>query len=143
MGISAVDADNCYDRVAHLITSLAFQAMGVKREACKLIQDMKFFLRTGFGDSKEFASSTGDIKTQGMCQGNGTAPAGWTVNSIAMINAHKRKGHGIHLWFPITNKTVHLAGTLFVDDTDVEHLVGDKGGYLCKRVSSAGAASLL
>ena len=83
---------------------------------------MKFFLRTGYGDSTEFASATGDIKTQGMCQGNGAAPAGWTVDSIAIINAHKRKGHGIHLRSPISNKTIHLAGTLFVDDTDVEHL---------------------
>ena len=83
---------------------------------------MKFFLRTGYGDSKDYASATGEIKTQGMCQGNGAAPAGWTVDSIVMINAHKRKGHGLHLRAPITNKRIHLAGTLFVDDTDVEHL---------------------
>jgi hypothetical protein len=124
--ISAVDADNCYDRIAHPIASLVFQALGVKKEACKsifiTIQDMKFFLRTGFGDSKEYASATGEIKTQGMCQGNGAAPAGWTLDSIVMISAHKRKRHGLHLRSPITNKRIHLAGTLFVDDTDVEHL---------------------
>ena len=72
-GISTVDADNCYDRISHPIVSLAFQALGVKNEACEsiftTIQDMKFFLRTGFGDSKECASATGDIKTQGMSQG--------------------------------------------------------------------------
>jgi hypothetical protein len=28
-----------------------------------------------------------DRKTQGMCQGNGTAPATWTVMSILMIAA--------------------------------------------------------
>jgi hypothetical protein len=39
-----------------------------------------------------------------------------------MIPAHKQNGHGIHLWCPISNKTFHLAGTLFVDDTDLEHL---------------------
>jgi hypothetical protein len=83
---------------------------------------MKFFLWTGFGDSKDFASAEGSIKTQGMCQGNGTASAGWMVDSIAMIQAHKQKGHGVHLWSPITNKTIHLAGTLFVDDTNLEHL---------------------
>jgi hypothetical protein len=125
-GISAVDADNCYDRIAHPIASLAFQVLGVKKEACEsiftTIQNMKFFLRTRYGDSTEFASATGDIKTQGMCQGNGAAPAGWTVDGIAIINAHKQKGHGIHLRSPISNKIIHLAGTLFVDDTDVEHL---------------------
>ncbi len=125
-GISDVDADNCYDRIAHPIALLVFQALGVKKEACEsiftTIQDMKFFLRTGFGDSKEYASATGEIKTQGMCQGNGAALAGWTVDSIVMISAHKRKGHGLHLQSPITNKRIHLAGTLFVGDTDVEHL---------------------
>ncbi len=76
----------------------------------------------GFGDSKEFASATGNVKTQGMCQGNGAAPAGWTVDSIAMNRAHKHKGHGVHLLCPITKKSMHLTGTLFVDDTDLEHL---------------------
>ena len=108
-GIGAVDADNCYDRIAHPSASLVFQSLGVRKEACELIfgtiQDMKFFLQTGFGDSKEFASAMGSIKTQGMCQGNGAAPVGWTVDSIAMINAHKCKGHGIHLKSPITNLT--------------------------------------
>ncbi len=85
------------------------------------IQDMKFFLRTGFGDSKVYVGSTDGKKTQGLCQGNGAAPAGWTVTSIAMLKAHKRKGHGIHLSCPITKRTIHLAGTLFVDETDLEH----------------------
>ncbi len=125
-GISAVDTDNCYDRIMHPIASLIFQSLGVQKDACKsilkTIQDMKFFLRTGFGSSKEFASATGDVKTQGMCQGNGAALAGWTVDSIAMIRAHKRKGHGVHLQCPIMKKSMHLARTLFVDDTDLEHL---------------------
>ncbi len=32
------------------------------------IQDMKFFLCTGFGGSKDFASATGDIKTQACAE---------------------------------------------------------------------------
>jgi len=124
-GISSVDADNCYDRIAHPVASMVFQALGVPREAASsmlsTIQDMRFYLRTGFGDSQAFVSSTRDRKTQGMCQGNGASPAGWTVTNITMIEAHKRKGHGVHLRCPITEKTAHLAGTIFVDDTDVEH----------------------
>jgi hypothetical protein len=60
----------------------------------KTIQEMIFFLRTTFGDSKDFAGSTMEIKTQGLCQGNGAAPAGWTVVSIVILNAHRRRGHG-------------------------------------------------
>ena len=28
-GVASVDADNCYDRIAHAITSLVFQVFGV------------------------------------------------------------------------------------------------------------------
>ena len=124
-GIGAVDADNCYDRIAHPIASLAFQSLGVRKEACRsifsTIQNMKFYLRTGFGDSKEYACAMGTTKTQGLCQGNGAALAGWTVDSIVMIRAHKRKGHGMHLQTPITKQSKHLTGSIFVDNTDVEH----------------------
>jgi hypothetical protein len=121
-----VDADNCYDRIAHPIASMVFQSLCVPKEAAVLmlstIQDMKFFLRTGFGDSTVYAGSANGKKTQGLCQGNGAAPAGWSVTSIAMIRAHMRKGHGAHLRCPITEADHHSAGTVFVDDTpDLEH----------------------
>ncbi len=61
-GISAVDADNCYDWIAHPIASLVFQALGVPKEAVvsllSTLQDMRFFLCTGFGNSKAYAGST-------------------------------------------------------------------------------------
>jgi hypothetical protein len=77
--ISAVDADNCYDHIAHPNASLVFQALGVPKEAaasmCSTIQNMQFFLCMGFGNSAESAGATGNVKTQGMCQGNGAASA--------------------------------------------------------------------
>jgi len=107
-GIAVVDADNCYDRIAHPIASLIFQSLGVPITAAKAmlstIQNMKFFLRTGYGDSLEYAGSTGGKRTQGLCQGNGAAPAGWTVTTIPMIHAHRKKGHGVHIVSPITKK---------------------------------------
>ena len=73
-GVASVDADNCYDRIAHAIASLVFQAFGAPLSASEsmltTIQEMKLFLRTGFGDSTDFASSTLSIKTHGLCQGN-------------------------------------------------------------------------
>jgi hypothetical protein len=43
-----MDANNYYDKIAHPITLLVFQSLGVNREACKsffhTIQDMIFFL---------------------------------------------------------------------------------------------------
>jgi hypothetical protein len=43
------------------------------------------------------------------------------VTSIMMIQAYKWKGHGVHLYCPISKKEMHLAGMLFVDDTNLEH----------------------
>ena len=125
--ICSVDAENCYDRVAHAIVSLIFQSYGIPLTAAKTmltaIQEMKFYLRTAFGDSKDFAGATLEIKTQGLCQGNGAAPAGWAVVSITILSAHKRKGHGAKLVFPLFNtRAGTLSAVLYVDDSDVIHL---------------------
>lgn len=125
-GLSSVDAAQCYDRIAHAIASLVFQAFGVPEEAVQSmlesIQDMKYFLRTAFGDSTDYASSSVQVKFQGLCQGNGAAPAGWAVISITVLNAHKRKGHGAKFVCPISRLTGHLAAILYVDDCDLIHI---------------------
>jgi hypothetical protein len=38
-----------------------------------------------------------------------------------MIRAHKRKRHGVHLISLISRKKLHVVGSLYVDDTDLEH----------------------
>jgi hypothetical protein len=56
--IASVDASYCYNRIAHAMASMIFQAFGVPTTAIEsmlgTIENMKFFLRTGFGDSKTF-----------------------------------------------------------------------------------------
>ena len=102
-GISSVDAENCYDIIAHAIAYLVFHAFGVPEKDIESmlteIEDMKYFLRTAYLDSKEYVGSTIEVKFQGLCQGNGAAPEGWSVISITIINAHKIKGHGGHFIF--------------------------------------------
>ena len=60
--IALVDASNCYDRITQAMALLIFQSFGVEDTAVlamlETIQEMKFFLRTAFGDSREFAGST-------------------------------------------------------------------------------------
>eukprot|EP00804_Cyclotella_cryptica_P019501 CCRYP_006665-RB/>CCRYP_006665-RB protein AED:0.69 eAED:-0.40 QI:0/-1/0/1/-1/1/1/0/366 len=125
-GLASVDAANCYDRVAHAISNMIFQAFGTPASASKsmhsAIQEMKFFLRTAFGDSKEAVGARIELKTQGFMQGNGAAPAGWAVVSIAIIHAHKKEGHGATFLCPISKLHHKLAGILYVDDTDIVHL---------------------
>jgi hypothetical protein len=110
------------------MASLIFQAFGVPTTATKsmlgTIENMKFFLRTGFGDSKSFAGGNISIKTQGLCQGNGAAPApaGWAVISICILQAHGKKGHGAKFICPITKLRQHLSTIIFVDNTDILHI---------------------
>ena len=93
-----MDAANCYDRVTYAIASLTFLAFGVPEKAVHAmrttIKEMKYFLRTACGDSKNFRGHKMLVKIQGLCQGNGAASAGWTVISITILGAHKRKATG-------------------------------------------------
>lgn len=61
--ISSVDAANCYDSIAHAIASLVFQACGVPVAGVEAmltaIQEMRYFLRTAYGDLKNCHSSRG------------------------------------------------------------------------------------
>ena len=109
-----MDADNCYDQILHLMASMVFQAFRIPTPAIKsmltTIQNMKFFLRTGYGNSDSYAGGDNDesedpIRMQGMCQGNGASPTAWTVTSIPMIAAHKRKGHGAHFIAKMSENT--------------------------------------
>ena len=88
----------------------------------RTIQEMRFFLRTAFGDSKSAAGIRIEIKTQGVCQGNGAAPAGWAVVSIVILRAHQKQGHGATFTCPISGTCSALSAILYVDDTDVIHL---------------------
>ncbi len=83
-----------------------------------------FFLHIDFGDSTTFAGGGIEYKTQGMCQGNGTAAAALGVVSITIINAHKR--HHTGAWSIICVPNIcspnGSCSILFVDDTDWMHL---------------------
>jgi hypothetical protein len=128
--IASVDAANCYDSIAHAIASLVFQAFGVPIEAIETmltaIQEMKYFLRTAFGDSKSCAHSTLEVKYQGLCQGNGAAPGGWAVISITILGAHKKKGHSATFMCPVTRLVNKFSAILYVDDCDLIHVAMDK-----------------
>ncbi len=124
--IALVDASNCYDRIVHAMASLIYQAFGVPTSAIETmlgaIENMKFFLQTGVGDSTKFAGGGVSIKTQGMTQGNGASPAGWADISICILKAHGKKGQGAKFLCPITKLTHHLSAILYVDDTDLLYI---------------------
>ena len=79
---------------------------------------MKFFLRTGFGDSKRFAGGKIHVKVQGLTQGNGASPARWAVISIVILRTHGKKGHGTTFRCPNANLSTKISAILYVDDTN-------------------------
>jgi len=86
------------------------------------IQEMKFFLRTAYGDSKDFNELSIEIKMQGLGQGNGASPAGWCAISIMILRAHGAKGHGAQFIASMFQVRWSLLAILYIDDTDLLHL---------------------
>ena len=129
-GLASVNSATCYDSVTHAIASLVFQAYGVPEEAVQsmlyTIEEMKYYSRTAYGDSKNYIGHKISVKFLGLCQGDGAAPAGWAVIIIKIINAHKKKGHGGQFVCLILQRTGNLAAILFVDDNDLINIEMDQ-----------------
>ena len=85
-----------------------------------LIQMMKFFQRTAQGDSTTFMGGRGkDNPLQGLCQGNGAAPACWLMLSSVLMHCYKRQGFGSRILSPISGAIIDFLGEIYVNDTNL------------------------
>ena len=125
MTIVSADAAYCYDRVNHVIMSLVWLTLlngQVSPIVAALIclQTMKFFQRTGFGESKTYFGGSDIVKyIMGLGQGSRAAPPSWIQLSTVLVNVYKQLGLGSFITDPISLETIHTMGGLFVDDTDL------------------------
>jgi hypothetical protein len=92
----------------------------------EMIEEIKLFLCTAYGNSKEFVGSTINVKIQGLEQGNSTALAGWCVISISILCAHCSIEYGTHFLALYTMVQAQLLTILYLDDTDILHLIMDQ-----------------
>jgi hypothetical protein len=84
------------------------------------IQSMKFYQRTARGDSKPFMGGRGrDNPLQGLCQGNGAAPACWLIICSVLMHCYKSRGFGLRIISPISGAAIDFLGEIYVDDTDL------------------------
>ncbi len=96
MTVVSADAAYCYDRVNHVIMSLVWLALtngNIPAIVATLIclQTMKFFQRTGFGESKTFFGGEGiRLYMMGLGQGNRAAPPSWIQLSAVLVNVFKQ-----------------------------------------------------
>jgi hypothetical protein len=129
--IASVDAESCYDRIAHAAGSLCAQNWDVDPQAIiamlLTIQRMKYYLRTAFGDSDDFFSSLDDILAyQGSCQGNKGSPAFWLAVSIFLVLMLHRLGHFAQIHLAMSLSLFVTTGFLFVDDTNLTMVAVDQ-----------------
>jgi hypothetical protein len=90
----SADADKCYDRINHIVMSLLLLAIvgtiGPVVAMLHPIQSMKFYQRTARGDSKTFMGGRDrDNPLQGLCQGNGAAPACWLIICSVLMHCYR------------------------------------------------------
>ncbi len=107
--LASMDANNCYNRIAHPMASMVFQLCGVLAPAAesirKTIQNLESFLLMGYGNSTGYAGrvhdSFGDSrKTQGMHQdrteqlrklGKYYCTTQTSLTKIGVLICHKQK----------------------------------------------------
>ena len=121
--ILSADAANCYGQIHHTIMAFVFLSLGTGHGSIKAmllsIQMMKFFLRTGWGESESWIGGNPLKILLGMCQCNGAAPAAWLMLSSVLVNVYKSLGFGARMVGPINQPIIDIMGVLYVDDTDL------------------------
>ena len=122
----SADADKCYDRINHIVLALALRAVcgepGIAKAMLEAIQNMKYYQRTGRGDSNTYLASVEEL-LQGICQGNTAGPACWLILSSIMIRCYEKAGHGSKITSPISALPINFMGEIFVDDTDLLNIL--------------------
>jgi hypothetical protein len=121
-----VDFANCYDAVAHPIVSIALQSFKVPKVMVAMmlsvLQTMKWYLKTAFGQSATAFCETLDDPLMGFGQGNGASPPGFLAVSTLLIEVYRRQGHGAHFTPGLARNAYIIAVVIYVDDLDLLHL---------------------
>jgi hypothetical protein len=120
----SADADKCYDHINHIIMSLLLLAIigtiGPVIAMLHPIQSMKFYQRTAQGDSKTFMGGRGcENPLQGLCQGNGAAPACWLIICSVLMHCYKSRGFSLGIISPISGAVIKILREIYVDDIDL------------------------
>jgi hypothetical protein len=76
--IESEHPENCYDAVAHPITSIARQSFKICNVMVAMmlyvLKTMTWYLKTAFGQSKISFGGTALVPSMGLGQGNGAPP---------------------------------------------------------------------
>jgi hypothetical protein len=123
--LEGCDFLDCYDRIAHNVTGVSLRAWGVPQPAINILletmETMRFFLRTGFGESTQSYGGTHEERLAGFGQGNAASGPGFTALSSLIVNAYLRDGYGAQIYLSFYKQLLILAAIMYVDDTNLIH----------------------
>jgi hypothetical protein len=101
--IAGNDFGDCYDRAAQLIAAISLRSLGVPQPAINVLLEtmeaMRFYLRTGFGESKTSYGGTHEERLAGYGQGNAAADLGFTAMSPLIVNPYLRDYESLEIPF--------------------------------------------
>ena len=92
------------------------------------LQGLHHHMHTAFGDSDNSCTGDPEFPLQGLVQGHGPAPQGWTAVSLPIIKMMKESGCGFQDLLLISIAMLYLVCFSFVDDTDLVNMLPD-GNY--------------
>ncbi len=119
------DFSDCYNRIAHNIAAVSLRAFGVPQPAInillKTMETMRFFLWTGFGESKDLYGGMHEERLAGYGQGNAASGPGFTALSSLIVNAYLREGFGAKMYSSYYRQLLLLVAVMYVDDIDMIH----------------------
>jgi len=118
-----MDLENCFDRMAHPISSLCSQRLGVSSTVAQCMINtlctMKHHVRTAYGDSDWSYSGTPTRPLQGAVQGNGAASPIFVAISCTILAYLESQVVGINVYSALTLTLFTLVAILYVDDSDI------------------------
>jgi len=119
----AMDLMQCFDRMAHPISSLATQRLGVHPNIAHTmittLCNMRHFVRTAYGESEDYYSGTAQRPLQGGVQGNGAAAPIFIAISCILLNYFEHRVNGHNVRSAISLSLLMIAAIMYVDDTDI------------------------
>ena len=117
------DATSCYDRIPCFLANLASRKYGLHKAVCvvqaETLKQAKYYLKTKFGISSEYAKHTKQCPWFGTGQGSGNSPFYWLFISSTLYDLYCSKSTGgasYVSWDKQHSIKLHLLG--FVDDVN-------------------------
>ena len=107
----------------HTGISLACQTLGIPAITVAMmlltLQQIKYYIKTGHGESEDYYSAEGGDPFQGGCQGNGAAPGYWIAESRILLRFMTDCGHTTTITTAMTLVQMTLVSFMFVDDKEL------------------------